>query len=99
MSDKKYTIDELEWIRRMRAAKAGKTNAQIYFNSIALTEDGELCLGMTHDTQHKHYSCTYMEMDGVRDFGGCRRWDLQGGSIDGLSDLRLDTVQVGIRKI
>lgn len=94
-----YTLDEQEWERRMLAAKANKPNAHAYFNNVALTKAGELCLGMTHDTQHNHYSCTYMEVNGVRDFGGCRRWNLQGHSLDGLSALRLSTVQVGVRKI
>lgn len=99
MSDKERTIDEEKWIKHMIAAEANKPNAHLYFKNMAVTVDGELCIGMTHDTQHNRYSCTYMEVGGVRDFGGCRRWDIHGGSLDGLSDLRLDTVQQGIRKI
>ena len=97
MSDK--TLGQIEYARRKEAAHANKPNAAIYFNNIALTEAGEFCVGMTLDTQHNHYSCTYMGVPEERDFNDSRRWDLHGRSFDGLSDLRLDTVQVGVRRI
>lgn len=93
------TNGQIEYARRHAAANANRPNAHGVFNSSALTLAGELCIGMTHNTQHNHYSCTYTEVDGVRDFGGCRQWDLQGRSMDGLSDLDLSTVQTGIRTI
>ena len=79
--------------------KAGRPNATMRFNNSALTTDGQLCIGMTHHIKLNRYSCTYLQTDGVRDFGGACSWDLEGGSLDGLSDLNLKTIQDGIRAI
>lgn len=69
------------------------------FKNSALTEAGELCIGMTVNKQVGYYGCTHTQLNGVRDFGGARRWTLKGASTDGNSDLLLDTVQMGIHSI
>lgn len=93
------TSGQIEYDRRQAAAHANRPNAHAYFNNVALTFAGELCVGMTHSKTNNCFSCTYTGKASERDFGDSRRWDLQGRSMDGLSDLRLDTVQVGVRKI
>ena len=94
-----HTIDQTQWLKMRDDAKAGKPNAAIRFNNSALTTDGQLCIGMTHHIKLMRYSCTYMQTDGVRDFGSAGSWDLEGGSLDGLSDLNLKAIQDGIRTI
>lgn len=69
------------------------------FKNSALNEAGELCIGMTHNKSFGYYACTYTELNGVRDFGGSRRWSLNGEAEDGGSDLLIDTVQLGIHTI
>jgi len=69
------------------------------FKNSALTVDGVLCIGMTHNMQRGYLGCTYTQLNGVRDFGGARRWALNGVSTDGLSDLDLSTVQVGVHTV
>lgn len=95
-----YTPGEAEYAKRKADVKAGKPNAGIYFKNIAVTVDGILCIGMTYSFERKCYSCTYTEIDGVRDFGGSHRWDKEGGSLDGsISNLNLASVSDGVRKI
>ena len=80
-------------------AKDCKPNAATRFRNMALTVDGHLCIGMTHNKQWRKYSCTYTQVDGVRDFGGAHDWDLYGNSLDGYSDLDLSTIQDGVHVI
>lgn len=69
------------------------------FKNSALTIEGELCIGMTHNKSVGYLACTYTQLNGVRDFGGSRRWSLNGEAEDGGSDLQVDTVQLGIHTI
>ncbi|WP_352309058.1 hypothetical protein [Psychrobacter sp. W2-37-MNA-CIBAN-0211] len=92
------TLDEHRFEQLKQNAAQHKTNAQTRFNNMALTQAGELCIGMSRSNEWNRYSCSYMEVDGVR-LNDPRRWDLYGNSSDHLSDLRLDTVQVGVRTI
>ncbi len=94
-----HTIDQTQWLKMRDDAKAGRPNAASRFNNSALTLDGQLCIGMTHHIKLNRYSCTYLQTDGIRDFGGSYSWDSEGGSLDGLSDLNLKTIQDGIRAI
>lgn len=91
------TSGQIEYDRRQAAANANKPNAHAYFNNVALTFAGELCVGMTHSKTNNRFSCTYTGKASERDFGDSRQWDLQGFSMDGLSDLDLSTIQSGIR--
>lgn len=93
------TIEQKEWLKMRDDAKANKLNSIASFNNMALTVDGYLCIGMTHNKTWSKYSCTYTQIDGVRDFGGAYDWDLYGNSLDGFSDLDLSTIQVGVRVI
>lgn len=93
-----YTIEQQRWLDMRAAAEANKPNAATMFNNLALTMDGELCIGMTHDTARKTYSCSYIERDGVR-YMTSRKWQEDGSSVDGDSDLNLKTIQVGVRAI
>ena len=94
-----HTIDQTQWLKMRDDAKAGRPNAASRFNNSALTLDGQLCIGMTHNVKLMRYSCTYLQTDGIRDFGGSYSWDSEGGSLDGLSDLNLKTIQDGIRAL
>lgn len=69
------------------------------FKNSALTIEGELCIGMTHNKSVGYLACTYTQLNGVRDFGGSRRWNLQGEATDAGSDLLIETVQLGIHTI
>ncbi len=93
------TSGQVEYERYRAAASANKSNAHSYFNNMALTVAGELCIGMTHCKTNGYYACTYTGIADERDFSDSRRWTLQGHSMDGLSDLDLSTVQTGIRTI
>lgn len=94
------TIDEEHFEKTRIDAANNKNNAQMSFNNMALTVDGVLCIGMTHDKGNRHYSCTYTESGGVRNFAGSHRWDLQGNSLDNeVGQLDLGTIQQGIRVI
>lgn len=91
------TTGQIDYERRKKNAANNKHNGHVYFNNVALTVSGDLCVGMTHSKTNHCYSCTYTGCASERDFSDSRRWDLQGHSVDGLSDLDLSTIQVGIR--
>lgn len=91
------TTGQIEYDRLKKNAAANKRNGHTYFNSVALTVTGELCVGMTRSKTNFYYSCTYTGKASERNFGDSRRWNLQGRSLDGLSDLDMTTLQAGIR--
>ena len=93
------TDGQLEYDRRIDAARNRKQNAQLTLNNTALTVTGELCVGMTHSKTNRYYACTYTGIASARRFDDCRRWDQQGHSLDGQSDLDMTTIQTGIRTI
>lgn len=95
---KNYTKGEKEYDRLRLAVKAGKPNAYAYFVNVAVTMDGDLCVGMTKNTQGGYFSCSAIVRDGVRT-NDPLRWDFQGGSFDGLSDLNVRSVHQDVRKI
>lgn len=92
------TIEQEEWLQLRNDAKAGKGNAAMRLNSMALTIDGEMCIGMSYSNEWRRYSCTYMQIDSKR-LNEPSRWDSQGISLEGRSDLNMGTVQDGVRKI
>ena len=98
MSNESKTLGEQRFDQLKQDAKTNKHNATVRFNNMALTKAGELCIGMSRSREWNRYSCSYMEVDGIR-LNDPRRWDLYGNSSDHLSDLRLDTVQVGVRTV
>jgi len=100
MSDKKFTVGQKKWLELREAARASKPNAWAYFKNIALTVDGMLCVGMSYSAEWRRYSCTYLlgEDGKINTEGDSRRWDCEGGSLDGGSDLNLETVSDAIYK-
>lgn len=80
-----------EWQDRKSALKAGKPNAYVYFKNIAVTIDDDLCLGMSYNIALQRYSCSAIKSNGVR-ANDPHRWDKYGVSLDGLSDLNMDTI-------
>lgn len=96
---KDYTAGETEYAKRRAAALAGKPLAEMYFKSMAVTEDGQLCIGMTYSLEWRRYSCSAMIIDGVR-VNEPRRWNKAGYSLDDdLSALNIDSVHQGVRTI
>jgi len=94
-----YTKGEAEYAARKIAAKAGKPLAEMYFKSMAVTEDGQLCIGMSYSNEWRRYSCSAMIIDGVR-VNEPRRWNKAGYSLDdGLSNLNTASVHMGVRTI
>ena len=94
-----YTSGERKFAERVAALKAGKPNAYSYRKNIAVTEDGDFVIGLTYNIALERYSCSAIEIDGVR-FNNPKRWDKDGIALDSdSSDLVLASVQVGVRTI
>lgn len=94
-----YTPGEAKYAARQQALKAGKPNAAIYFKNVAVTLAGDFIVGLSYSIALERYSCSAIEIDGVRFNDPCR-WDKSGKALDDdLSDLVLGSVQVGVRVI
>lgn len=93
-----HSTEQKEWLQVRNDAKAAKGNAAMRLNNMALTIDGEMCIGMSYSNEWRRYSCSYMQIDGKR-INEPSRWDSQGISLEGRSDLNMGTVQDGVRKI
>lgn len=94
-----YTQGEQKYAARQLAVKAGKPNAMTYFKNVAVTKAGDFIIGLSYNLELQRYSCSAIEINGVRYNNPCR-WDKYGGSLDDdLSDLVLGSVQVGVRTI
>ena len=93
------TPESISWHEQKDLYKRQPSKEPPSFKNSALTAAGELCIGMTHNKSVGYYGCTYTQLNGVRDFGGARRWDTQGASIDGNSALLIDTVQPGVHSV
>lgn len=98
MTKKKRTVDQEKWVRLKGFFDSGQFHKCHGFQNMAVTKDGELCIGMTHNNTWGHYSCTYLERGGQR-LNEPSKWDLQGRSLDGGSDLYISTIQSGIRVV
>ena len=95
-----YTPGERKYADLKKALKAGKPNAIIYLKNSAVTEAGDFVIGLTYHSARQRYSCSAIEIDGVRDNGKLCEWDKSGNALyDDLSDLNIDSVQVGVRTI
>lgn len=95
-----YTPGETEFAKCVAALNAGAPNAYVYRKNIAVTEAGDLVIGLTYNIELRLYSCTAIEIDGVRDNAKLCTWDAEGGALEaGLSDLRLATVHEGVSTI
>ena len=94
-----YTKGERKFADLVAALKAGKPNAAIYFKNVAVTLAGDFIVGLSYSIALERYSCSAIEIDGVRFNDPCR-WDKSGKALDDdLSDLVLGSVQVGVRVI
>ena len=69
-----------------------------FTKNIAYTTDGTRCISMTKNKTWGYYSCLYVEIDGQR-YVSSRKWDMQGNSLDGRSNLDLATVDIGVYTI
>ena len=95
-----YTAGEQKYLARQQAVKAGRPNAMTYFKNVAVTKAGDFVIGLTYNSKLQLYSASAIEIDGVRDNGKLCEWDREGGALDDdLSDLNIDSVQVGVRTI
>lgn len=94
-----YTPGEAKYAARQQAVKAGKPNAAIYFKNVAVTLAGDFIIGLTYNFDLQRYSCSAIEIDGVR-FNNPMRWSKDGEPLDDdLSALNISSVQVGVRTI
>ncbi|WP_227430433.1 hypothetical protein [Psychrobacter sp. I-STPA6b] len=93
-----YTPEQNQWLKMRTAFRANKSHECHGFKNMAVTKDGQLCIGMTLNKTWSHYSATYTQKDGVRSFES-REWDLQGKSLDGFADLNMATVNKGVYTI
>ena len=94
-----YTPGEAKYAARQQAVKAGKPNAMTYFKNVAVTLAGDFIIGLSYNIDLQRYSCSAIEIDGVR-FNDPHRWDKDGIALDDdLSDLVLGSVHTSVRTI
>ena len=94
-----YTAGEAKYAARRQAVKDGKPNAYTYFRNVAVTLAGDYVIGLTYNIKLQRYSCSAIEINGVR-FNDPMRWDKSGKAIDcDCSDLLIDSVHEGVRTI
>ena len=95
-----YTPGQRKFADLVAAVKAGKPNAMIYRKNSAVTEDGDFIIGLSYHSKLQRYSCSAIEIDGVRDNGKLCSWDENGNALDDdLSDLVLGSVHTSVRTI
>ena len=95
-----YTAGERKFADLVAALKAGKPNAMIYRKNSAVTQAGDFVIGLTYNIALQRYSCSAIEIDGVRDNGKVCEWDREGGALyDDLSDLNVGSVHSSVRTI
>ncbi len=95
-----YTAGERKFADLVAALKAGKPNAMIYRKNSAVTQAGDFVIGLTYNIALQRYSCSAIEIDGVRDNGKLCEWDREGGALyDDLSALNIDSVHTSVRTI
>lgn len=96
---KNYTIEQKRWLKLREAYRENDFKNCHGFQNLALTVDGSMAVGLTKNNVQRYYSCTYLDTNGVRDFGGGLRWDFEGGCLDNGADLNLKTVHESVNKI
>ena len=95
-----YTKGERKFADLVAALKAGKPNATIYRKNSAVTENGDFIIGLSYHSKLQRYSCSAIEIDGVRDNGKLCSWDKDGNALDDdLSDLVLGSVHTSVRMV
>lgn len=94
-----YTPGERKFADLVKAVKAGKPNAAIYRKNSAVSLAGDFIIGLSYNIDLQRYSCSAIEIDGVRFNDPCR-WDKSGKALDDdLSDLNVGSVHSGVRTI
>lgn len=94
-----HTLGQKEWLKRRQDVKDGKPIAMTYFKNAAVTKAGDFVIGLSYSIELQRYSCSAIEIDGVR-LNDPHRWSKDGIALDGdSSDLVMGSVQVGVRKI
>ena len=94
-----YTAGEHKYAARQLAVKAGKPNAMTYFKNVAVTKAGDFIIGLSYNIDLQRYSCSAIEIDGVRFNDPCR-WSKDGEPLDSnLSALNIGSVHSGVRTI
>ena len=94
-----YTPGEAKYAARQLAVKAGKANAMTYFKNVAVTLAGDFVIGLSYNIDLQRYSCSAIEIDGVR-FNDPHRWSKDGIALDSdCSDLNISSVHTSVRTI
>lgn len=94
-----YTKGEAKYLARQLAVKAGRSNAMTYFKNVAVTKAGDFVIGLSYNLELQRYSCSAIEIDGVRFNDPCR-WGKDGIALDSdLSDLVTGSVHTSVRTI
>ena len=94
-----YTKGEAKYAARQLAVNAGRPNAMTYFKNVAVTKAGDFVIGLSYNLELQRYSCSAIEIDGVRFNDPCR-WDKDGIALDcDLSDLVMGSVHTSVRTI
>lgn len=94
-----YTPGEHKYTELKKAVKAGKSNAVTYLKNSAVTLAGDFVIGLSFSNDYQRYSCSAIEINGIRYNNPCR-WDKSGKALEGdVSDLVIKSVQVGVRTI
>jgi hypothetical protein len=95
-----YTAGERKFADLVAALKAGKPNAMIYRKNSAVTENGDFVIGLTYHSERQRYTCSAIEINGVRDNGKLCEWDKSGKAVDcDCSDLVMGSVHTSVRTI
>lgn len=95
-----YTPGETKYAARQQAVNAGRPNAMTYFKNVAVTKAGDFIIGLSYNIDLQRYSCSAIEIDGVRNNGKVCEWDREGGALyDDLSALNIDSVHTSVRTI
>lgn len=94
-----YTPGERKFADLVKAVKAGKPNAAIYRKNSAVSLAGDFIIGLSYNIDLQRYSCSAIEIDGVR-FNDPKRWDKDGEPLDSnLSALNINSVHTSVRTI
>lgn len=94
-----YTAGEQKYTARQQALRTGKPNAYAYFVNVAVTDAGDFVIGLSYNRELGLYSCSAIEVEGVR-ANHVHRWDRFGGALDGdISDLNVASVHDSVRVI
>ena len=94
-----YTAGEIKYAARQQAVKAGKANAMTYFKNVAVTKAGDFIIGLSYNLDLQRYSCSAIEIDGIR-FNDPHRWSKDGIALGGdCSDLNISSVHTSVRII